>query len=59
MPQGLDLSLKGNVCCRFYVVLAFAVIIVASIIGIFLPLWEARDITRKVPCCLDYSAGLP
>lgn len=33
---------------RFYVVLAFAVIIVASIIGIFLPMWEARDIARKV-----------
>ena len=29
-------------------VLAFAVIIVASIIGIFLPLYEAKGITRKV-----------
>ena len=34
--------------CRFYVVLAFVVIIVASIIGIFLPLYEARGITMKV-----------
>ncbi|CAK0787648.1 hypothetical protein CVIRNUC_010870 [Coccomyxa viridis] len=33
---------------RFYVVLAFVVIIIASIIGIFLPLYEARGITRKV-----------
>ena len=45
--------------CRFYVVLAFVVIIIASIIGIFLPLYEARGITRKVSaaetgCRLQY-----
>ncbi len=33
---------------RFYVVLAFIFIIVASAIGIFLPLWEARGLFLKV-----------
>jgi hypothetical protein len=32
---------------RFYVVLAFIFLIMASLIGIFLPIWEARDLIFK------------
>lgn len=33
---------------RFWVVLAFIFMMLASIIGIFLPLWEARGVFYKV-----------
>ena len=33
---------------RFYVILAFIFLILASAIGIFLPIWEARDLFAKV-----------
>ncbi|KAK9840778.1 hypothetical protein WJX81_004136 [Elliptochloris bilobata] len=46
------LSLPANVFSlgyfRFYVVLTFIILIVASIIGIFLPIWEARGTVTKV-----------
>ena len=33
---------------RFYVVLGFFIIISGSLVGIFLPLWEARHLFFKV-----------
>ncbi|BDA49838.1 Urea-proton symporter DUR3 [Coccomyxa sp. Obi] len=33
---------------RFYVIMAFIFLILASAIGIFLPIWEARDLFAKV-----------
>jgi len=46
------LSLPANVFSlgyfRFYVVLTFVILILASLIGIFLPIWEARGTAMKV-----------
>lgn len=33
---------------RFYVILTFIFLIIASVIGIFYPIWEARDLFFKV-----------
>ena len=43
----------GFFCCslgyfRFYVILGFFIIISGSVVGIFLPLWEARHLFFKV-----------
>lgn len=35
---------------RFYVILGFFIILSGSVIGIFLPLWEARHLFFKVTC---------
>lgn len=32
---------------RFYVVLAFIILIIASVVGIVYPIWEARDLIAK------------
>lgn len=32
---------------RFYVVLAFIILFIASIVGIVYPIWEARDLIAK------------
>jgi len=32
---------------RFYIVMTFAFLFVASFIGIFYPIWEARDLITK------------
>ena len=55
------MGFKGVLCScslgyfRFYVVLGFFIIISGSLIGIFLPLWEARHLFFKVTaaelCC--------
>ena len=46
------LTLPANVFSlgyfRFYVVLTFIILIIASCIGIFLPIWEARGTMTKL-----------
>lgn len=47
--QGADESSCG--CSlgyfRFYIVLTFIFLFIASVIGIFYPIWEARDLITK------------